>query len=427
MKKKESPLDVPSAQFSALHPALAVLETAMGNQKSFVEEASRFSDHVTRLLQAIDATAWSGKIEAAMNNEDELYRLRILYNEEALNFFSSYLRYSAKRSKIMEGRSVISDAITEALIAHDAIDAKAPDAWLKPIFKARLLVAHGLHRAEVTGGDGLPSPHDLPLKRVKQIAQSLFKQFAELLPAHIRHSRYTKDLVVHGRSVQSHLNNDVDLRRVFGVEFVNGGDSKYPESAKLARLLADTHIAMEKAYEADRALKFEQNGHVNERQHANRMLDFLQRENPTAKNTCGGNLEQQVKAQNERRFEYETFRQVLEIAVRDYRALVEETVDALKASTAETSALLSEIEGAEITTVDRYEALDVMINNCLSADLALRRWVKELSIFESSLSGDLSRGAGQRSLNEQFEELVVKGYAWSVSRRNEKLAEAAAE
>lgn len=151
MRTTENPLDiVPGPNFAPLHPALTALETAMGEQKKAVDIARRTAEWANREAADIEPTAWTSRIEAGSDDPAELGRLRMVYDEKALGFMSAYLAWQVARQGMMEGRSKISEAITDLLIAHDGIDDRSDElAFLKPIMKARLLKAAEWHRADV--------------------------------------------------------------------------------------------------------------------------------------------------------------------------------------------------------------------------------------------------------------------------------------
>ncbi|MCC7531441.1 MAG: hypothetical protein IT342_23260 [Candidatus Melainabacteria bacterium] len=420
MSKKASPLDASSELFASLHSALAVLEAAIAQQASATSDARQHSERVNRVVHEVDPTSWTSKIEAARSNADELARLRVLYDEKAIGFISTFLSWDIQRGVMMDSRSQVSDAIIDALIAHDDIAKGSPDEWLKPIFKARINFATSVHASEVGGWPDLRLNDGL-MARLQKIQVAAFKAFVAQLPGLSRHRLYSCDPVVHGRKYEPHLNNDVDLRNAYPVPFVDCVNSTHPASEFLAALYEECHNALSECWLAEKSLK-EDNGRVNERQHANRLLDYLHSDDTAmAAYRCGGNLDQQVEAQNNRRYAFETCRHVLMVAVRRYKALVEKVVETLKASAEETAQLISEMEAEPHNTIDRIETAAIMINNCLATDARLRFWMRHLSALEKTLQSDLSRGAGSVAITAAFED-ARKNYDWQVTRKREALA-----
>ena len=420
MSKKTSPLDASSELFATLHPVLAALEAAIALQNSATGDARQHAESVNRFQHEVDPTSWTSKIEAARGNADELARLRVLYDEKAIGFISTFMRWSIQRKVMMDSRSKVSEAIVDALIAHDDITKGSPDEWLKPIFKARINFATVVHASDVGDWADLQLNDGL-MARLQKVQVAAFKTFVAQLPSLTRHQLYSSDPVVHGRKYESHLNNDVDLRSAYMVPFVDCVNSKHPASELLADLYEQCHNALHDCWMAEKSLK-EDNGRVNERQHANRLLDFLHSDNAaTAAYQCGGNLDQQVEAQNNRRYAFETCRHVLMVAVRRYKGLVVKVIEALKASAEETGQMISEMEGDQRSTIDRIESVTIMVNNCLATDERLRFWMRHLSGLEKTLASDHSRGAGSVAITASFED-ARKNYDWQVTRKREALA-----
>lgn len=426
MRSNQSPLDAPVQAFATLHPALAALEAVIAAQTGAVAEATRHAETVRRQVATVDPTAWTKEIEAARDVPEELARIRVRYDEEALAFMSAWLRWEISRSKMMEGRSAVSANIVETLIAHDAIHASSSDALWKPIMQARLLVASKMHSADVGQWPEMRST-DMLVNGIHKILVVAFRRMAAAFPNARRQHPYTRELVIQGKQFKSVLNSDIDLRTVWPVPFVDCMNSKHPHSARLAELLEQTDNAMQACYNAENCVKGDQNGRVNERQHAARLMDFLHHDSPAdAAYYCGGNLEDQVKAQHGRRLDYETHRHLLLVAVHKFHDLIKEVVLTLDESIKETAAMLCEIEADRSTTIDRWQTVRIMMNNCLAADAKLRRWVTQHLQVQGSLLGDLSSGAGGRALAAEFE-AVRQTYSWSVDRRRKELAGTADE
>lgn len=416
--RAKGPLNAPSSLFSQLHPALSQLEEAMGQQQTFVEAVRMASNSTSQFLKRIDPTAWSDKIEAALDNPEELTRLRVLYDEEVLAFTSSWLAYETSRNAMMDGRTAISNAIADALIAHENIRDRSAE-WLKRIFKSRLLMASELHCRD--DGEKL----DISSSEGYKIQCTAYRALVEALPSSSRVHPYTTDLVIPGRYYLDHLSPEVDLRKVWSVDFIDCINSKHPQGAKLAELLTIAHQAHSALQSAEADLCGNQNGRVNERQHASRLLEFLHPEHSSqhAGYFCGGNLSHQVQEQNKRRYEYEVHHQVFDTSMRNFGDLVCAVVATLKSAVVETSQLLDELDASKNDTADRYRTLRIMMNNCLAADLLLRKWVKYLRSLDKTANTDLSRGAGVRAIDAAFDGLA-KHYQYTVECRRKQNADA---
>jgi hypothetical protein len=421
MRSNQSPLDAPVQAFASLHPALAALEAVIAAQTNAVLEATRCAEVVSRQIAVVEPTAWTKEIEAARNVPEELARIRVRYDEEALAFMSAFLRWEISRSRMMDGRHAVSDNIVETMIAHDAIHPSSSDALWKPIMQARLLVASKVHSADVGQWPQLRSTDGL-VTAIHKILVVAFRRMAAAFPNARRQHPYTRELVIQGKQYKGFLNPDIDLRTIWPVPFVDCVNSKHPHSARLAELLEQAGLALQACYSAETFVKGDQNGRVNERQHAARLMDFLHHDSPAdAAYYCGGNLEQQVTAQHGRRLDYETHRHLLLVAVHKFHDLIKEVVLALDESIKETAAMLVEVEADRCTTIDRWQTVRIMMTNCLAADAKLRRWVIEHLKVQGVLLGDLSSGAGGRALTAEFEE-VRKTYGWAVDRRRKEMA-----
>ncbi|MEZ4486458.1 MAG: hypothetical protein R3F51_02680 [Cyanobacteriota/Melainabacteria group bacterium] len=417
MRTNENPLDiVPGPNFAPLHPALTALENAMGEQKEAVDIARRTAEWANREAADIEPTAWTSRIEAGSDDPAELGRLRMVYDEKALGFMSAYLAWQVARQGMMEGRSKISEAITDLLIAHDGIDDRSVElAYLKPIMKARLLKAAEWHRADVK--DWPANEHNNPtIQLIDRILKGAFAALVTDLPGNLRKRPYTSDLVIKGKDYEPHLNPDVDLRRSSVVRFVDCVNSSHPASRRLAEILLSLPDAYRAAYRRAQYMKGTQNGQVNEAQHARRLVEHLHADQLPYH--YGSSISDQIDAQETRRLDYECHRHLLTIDLRSFEALVLELVEALKASLEETSALLAEVEADSRATIDRLFTVKIMMNNCLAADLALRRYVRDLGDLKEVENRDMSHRAGRKALDDAFAE-ARKHYDFGVKRRLE--------
>jgi hypothetical protein len=413
MPKQENLLTAPSAPFSAVHPVLAALETATGNQYKLVAAFQQRHEWTKRLFDQVEPTNWTARIEAARADADVLAGLRQDYDEVALTFLSSWLSWDLGRSAMMEGRSAISKAIVAALKTNRELKTRRENDWLTPIFQARIILASEAHRQEVDDYIDMHSNTSF-FQRLQQIQIEAFRTFnLGLKKLGARH--YPTDDVSPQKlpKANNSYGKPRDLRHVNLVDFVDCVNSSHPASARLVDLARKAQEEMRALNAAEHELKVNQNGRINERQHAARLLDFLHTDGGAqAQYHCGGSLDQQVEAQTERRCEYEKYRHLLEVAKRNFKATIDALVATLKESAEETEAMLTQVETDQVTTVDRYLTLRIMINNCLSVDHSLRQWTRDLIQAERTLGTDLSRSAGKRALEAAFEKVERQyGYA----------------
>lgn len=420
MRQNQDPLAAPCAAYVDLHPALTLVESVMAQLTEAQQKTGRLTESLHRVESEVDPTAWTSKIEEARNDNDELAKLRIQYDEKALTFISVYLHWAVVRSGMYEGRSSISDAICKLIIAHDEIDDRGAQAFLKPIMKARAVRAMAVHRTDPEGKSSkAPVNYDSMVEAANEILVVAFNRLIEYLPEVKRGRPYSTDCVVQGKPILGHLNADVDLRSVSNVPFKDCVNSKHPHSHKLAEMLEELRDRYDRVRNAEGALKSDQNGRINERQHAHRLIQFLHSDEAPDAPRCGGNLETQVANQDKRRYDYECVRQLLQAELRSFRQFIEELVTTLEASIEEGKALLAEVTTDDIVTIDRKETVKIIMVNCLAADQFLRRYVRFLMEAEHAYHGDLSRGAGSRCLEARFAD-VQSNYGWQAGRMKEE-------
>ena len=417
-----------TAHLTLVHPVISTLEATMVDQENRVNVASEANSKGLKLLEQIDSTQWAQRIENAYDKPEELALIRQQYDELALQFMSGWLQWVGARRKMMDGRSIISGVIVDTLIAFQQLQHND----LQLVLKARLVAASELHGRDVaervTTHRGFRvaaawlAPSQTTLELVDKIQSKAFKAFAAGFTANLRDDLYTTAFAVPSNSANKVKSDVFEGRHIDVVLFVDCVNSRHKASAKLADLLRLVRTAQSNCSLSDNNFSNQQKGSVNERQHSDRLLQFLHDE-PGAKTTYGkvDDFEKQIKQQEERRYEYESHRQQFALNVSYFRTVLSLIAEALKEATAETEAFLTAVEGQYRTTVDEEETLHIMINNCLAADALMRRWVKNLVSYERKIKDDISRGAGARAVRIQFEN-VMKRYASQVKQRQVALA-----
>ena len=426
---------VSTAHFSLVHPVIATLEAAMVDQENLVNVATQANNEGQKDLERIESTQWTHRIESAVDKPEELALIRRQYDESALKFMSAWMTWIGARRKMMDGRSRMSDIIVTTLIALEQLDHPLKEV-LTPILQARLVAASELHGRDVI--EKVIPHHSAHKNRVEvkwlepnqtlvtlldRVQANAFKVLVAGLSANTRQDIYTTAFAVGDKTRANSSNPDgFESRYIQPVEFVDCVNSSHPESAQLFELLSQMKAAHGNCYERHSIFTKQQIGSVNERQHGDRLLKFLHSE-PAVQDAYGkvDNLEEQIKAQNQRRYDFESDRQQFALSVRYLRALLVSIAKALKASVAETEALLTQVEAEKNTTIDRLETLRIMINNCLAADASMRHWVGVLLSHEHTLANDISDGAGSRRIRGEFE-AVAKRYGYQVKKRKEELA-----
>lgn len=402
-----------------LHPALTTLQAAMSTTAAIQQQIEKATKWVTANFTAIDETCWTQKIEAALGKPDELQSLRVVYDEKALTAVSLALTQASTHERLMSSNSTLCTAIGATLAAHDAIQEDSPERWLKQIMQSQCVEAILLHRQPVPDlrCNAQSDAQSSVYRRACGILVQAFNTLANSVLQRGPSSCYSRELVVPGHNVEKHLSRDVDLRAVFKVDF-NGDfnadiDSQHTANQKLAALLDRMDIAFTAAKLTESRLRGGQNqdhtnfckinnGTINERQHASRMLDFLHEEN------YWNHAAEHIEAQNERRRLYEMARQELIIALQELKALYEQVALTLHAATREAKELLAASQQNRSYGVDKMQTMRICMNNCLAADLRLRIVGRELKELQAVYNNDFSAGAGKQAIEAKFAEVSVQ-------------------
>lgn len=413
-------------EVSEILAAMTALETAITVIEARNQVAVQKASWPTRAAAEVEPTKWTREIEAAIGKPEALEALRIQYDEAALTFVTAMLGYDHARRDYMDAISPLCDGIKLLVKVLDDPESNKLPRHLKPAIQALVLRGIAAHRAPRAECDVRSMDELGDRSRIYRILVSAFGVLAGALekvtvhqpprytmaisadvrpaePQKVAHPTYTTDLVVVGRDVKPFLNRDVDLRNVYMVPFVDCVNSQHPHSIALVEAHDAVDAALKNVNALVKKLRGDQNGSVNERQHASRMLDLMH----GAPQGCGGgNIESQVTAQNKRRLDYETVRLQVVMALDELQAAYETLIFALVAAGAETATLLAETQTDERTTVDRKDAVRTAMNNCLAADLYLRRVGREIAELKANQTRDLTLGNGAAALAASYEEMA---------------------
>jgi hypothetical protein len=388
---------------SKIRAAMTALETAINATEIAYSDESRTAPWATRAASEIEPAKWTRLIEEALDKPAQLDGLRVQFDEGTLTFISALLTYNNSRQRVFDCYTPLCDGITAINEIIESPESKSLSSHLVLAMKAlslRGIQTHRTPRAE----SSVNMRDDLSDRtRSYSILVNVFGVLAaqlKIVRVQCPKPSYTQDLVVPGRHIKPYLSSDVDLRAVRRVPFVDCVNSKHPCNVKLA----DAHDAVEKAvsnaYDMAKKMKADHNGQVNERQHAGRMVDMLH----GAPQGCGGNIADQVQAQNKRRLAYETARLQLLMAIDELQARYEELIVALVEAGAETDVLLKEMQGEQHVTCDRQDTVRIAMNNCLAADLYLRRVGRDIADLKNNQAKDLSLGNGAAAVAASYDE-----------------------
>lgn len=381
--------------------SMAALETAIAAIEQRDQLVHQKAPWAERAAAEIEPTRWTCRIEAAFDKPAELNSLRVQYDELVLAFVSALLSYEHDRRQYMDAISPLCDGIKELVKVLDDPASSSLPRHLKPAIQALVLRAISAHRApraesEVRSMDSLSRR-----SREYGILVSAFTALADNLgKLNVQYPRYSTDLVIVGRDFKPVLSSGVDLRSVWFVPFVDCVNSQHPHNVALTAQHSAVEAALGKVRDLIKTLKSGPNGTINERQHASRMLDWLH----GAPQGCGGSMEHQVSAQQKRRLQYETVRLQVVMALDDLQVAYDSLIVTLAQAGAETATLLAETQADDRTTIDRLEAVRVAMNNCLAADLYLRRVGREIAELKGTQARDLSLGNGATALAAAYDE-----------------------
>jgi len=392
-----------------IHPTLTALETAMVKLIAAQEQFKHSDKWIGYASEDVDPVRWSRKIEAARGKPEALEALRIEYDESAISAMSYWLSHQSPRRQLFYCDQEVLGTIRDVIAVIEAIGSRSKDSWLKLIMQTRCVEAAQLRDRE--RGDSRVDVHSPIFNRVHNILVTTFTAFAAELTKSAPSRSYTTDLIVPGRKYKSYLDKSADLRNVQLVDFVDCLNSKHPANQTLAHLMEQLKPLAEAARLAESRLKGSlhpsdknfskiNNGTINERQHANRLLDALYGQPPG-----GTPSATQLDEQNERRRLYEGVRQEVWLARRQLQAVYEEICKALPAAVVETQQFLVEVQADSRMTADRWETLRICLNNCLATDLRLRSLGRELKNLEAVYGNDYSQGTGGEAISSKFAEV----------------------
>jgi hypothetical protein len=389
-------------QLTSLHPALTAVEAAMAEYSKRRYELPR-REEITRLLKEVDPSGWTECIEASLGSKEKLQKLSVVYDEEAIWAFSNWLRSMVAHERFENARRELEEEMRKLLALHDSIRGGGPESWLKLLIKNRFVQA--VDACNLREQDCSEGRFDGDYDRLCQIFISAFKALAANLSA-LPPKIYPTDFVRDGRLFEMSGHNR-DLRCVFPIYSGYEADA-HPANSDLAELLRQVNQCCEAGTLAANRLKGTyrkddhrfhdiNNGTINEKQHANRLVDFLHNQ---GENIVAQSLSAQIAEQEERRRLYENVRWEVWLAERDLSALKEKLLAGLRAAVCEIEQLLA----ARPVKASEYSVrLMVCINNCLAADLSLRRIGLETPALIALYKNDLSHGAGQSAVTKSFE------------------------
>src|SRR5688572_23934406 len=98
----------PNHQF---HPLLAELDAAMEEASNLHAQLDRYAQWIPQTQREIEPSAWTARIEAALDKPSELQLLKARRDEALLSYESSLFAYYATRDRLMKVRDRIFKAL----------------------------------------------------------------------------------------------------------------------------------------------------------------------------------------------------------------------------------------------------------------------------------------------------------------------------
>lgn len=383
------------------HPLIGAVQDTIEKVEATVKSVGELDGHASNLWNRLAPGSWTKQIEAALNKPADLEALRVQFREESITFLNYSTGLSCAESRLIMLRAQLSEQITALLELYDEVG-KTDRKFLKPLLEAVVIAAANAHALQARRSFWVRERvGGFVSTRVYRMLADAFGQLAVELEAIKRPRDYPTGPAVQWRQYRSNVNSDVDMRRVFAVE-LRDCDGKFPLALRVSELLRSLRDAQLQAEAANTQAK-ENNGEINEQQHAGRMVDLM---------LGAGTLKEPqvaINEQNVRRSTYEARRQVLFCANVEYEQLHAQLFESLKASVAEARELIEHtLQSTEIVTVDQpHKAAAIMIN-CLAADKRLREGSREISEFYDTFRGDTSGGAGRLAVANQFIAVVER-------------------
>lgn len=403
-----------------LHPpALQALERMMEEALVIDTDIRGRVEAVKRALEQTQASAWTTRIEANLDNPEGLELLRkerrealILAESLLFGFYSMGDRLNVIQRDLFEAIKVIVEQAGSDK-RHD------PDAWLKPILINTALRAEEIRRRRPIFDDArIPNRIDADRDQASLAAlKSAFSEVVEVVKSlkngsSLTHQDPKTSLVylypLEGAVTPAALGKDYkrDEMRFCPVQpFLDTVNDKHPALQKLSEQLVALEQAVKKARAAASTHRSGEKGKVNERQYANRLLSVLD----GTPGTCGYGGPKAMKEEQERqkgaRLAYQSQRVVVYSELVAAEALRREVVATLRDAVAECEALEEQICADSRATTDKLFTRRLALINCIAADVQLRQAGRDLTEVAKEYDTDVTSGKGASQTATEFAEL----------------------
>jgi len=429
-------------------PELIELRRLMEQAIKLETEMKQRSERARRSLEHTDASAWTSRIEAALDKPDELEVLKVQRREALIEADALLFGFYAIVDQFNTVKEQLFKAIG-AVVARTEMHAHHQDEWLKPILVNAAMEAENVRRSRQMWDDRLPNRVDAD--RSDASLAALLSAFAQVATVVKEHRSYEPSLsqldyafkglyplegAVLPAAVGSGAKRE-EMRICLPQPFVDTTNTKHPALAKLAELMPLLNEAVRRAREAANALRSGEKGKVNERQYAARLLTVLDQ----PQNTCGSygpeQLKEEQKRQNTARVAYQSQRTVLYSELVAAEHMRRQVLAALREAIVETEALEADINRipeappgqyamviskrpGTFATTDQLFTRRLALVNCIAADVLLRQTGRQLLELLGEYSNDITNGKGANATAHEFADL--KRYYDSFKNREDATA-----
>lgn len=402
-----------------LHPpALQALERMMEEALVIDTEIRGRVDAVKRALEQTQASAWTTRIEANLDNPEGLELLRKERREALILADSLLFGFYSRGDRLNDIQRDLFEAIKVIVEQASSDKRQDADAWLKPILVNAALRAEEIRRRRPIFDDArIPNRIDADRDKASLAAlKSAFAEVVEVVKSLKNGSFAPQDLKrslvylypLEGAVTPSDLGKDYkrDEMRYCPVQpFLDTVNDKHPALQRLSEQLVELEQAVKKARAAASAHRSGEKGKVNERQYANRLLSVLD----GTPGTCGYGGPKAMKEEQERqkgaRLAYQSQRVVVYSELVAAEALRREVVATLRDAVAECEALEEQICADSRATTDKLFTRRLALINCIAADVQLRQAGRDLTEVAKEYDTDVTSGKGASETATEFAEL----------------------
>ncbi len=396
---------MPTTSTIPLHPLLERLYEATEQLNQATKRCGDASGSADNSWNWLLGDRWTPRIEGAIEKPTELEAIRVEYDEAVVNYYYQSELCADAHNRRGDLRTGMYELLREAIAFHATLDHKSPYYRLKTLVEAAIVDGASAETTEPKYKYLRESRHDRNLnRRFYIILVQVYRTFLDELKRVEAAKKYPTEPAVPGKKYQSHLNADVDLRRLHPVAFKDCVNDLHPHSARLATVLKEMDATLAAATAILEHVKAGK-GEVNERQHQSRLIEVL---HGTSGSTTANNVIA-VEAQNARRVKFETARQVAFVTLENLAGQRDQVFDTLKLATEEAEPLIAlTMQDNEIVTVDKWRTAPVIMLNCLAADLRLRKVTRALETMREAINDDITGGIARRMIGEVFAKMTPR-------------------